>query len=221
MTRLIPSYSGSRSGKSAIDAGRRVRRSFRRVAINDHWFDVAYKLLFLTIATLALFLWTTIDELNLRKKHISIAVRAFEFGSKRAAISNHFNTDEFMHIEQHVFGASFYSDTFPFSRSGTVILAAANANLKLGRRAARSRNCRKIPSHQQPRGTDPPGYPSTVTSVILSPFLTCPILASPTTEPGRRGWKRRLGSPISAPHFFCPKPHWNAAVPYLLETLKL
>jgi hypothetical protein len=47
-----------------------------------------------------------------------------------------------------------------------------------------------------------PGYQSTVTLVILSPSATCPILASPTTEPGRRGWKRRLGSPVSAPHFF-------------------
>src|SRR5580658_3285499 len=45
-------------------------------------------------------------------------------------------------------------------------------------------------------------YQSTVTLVILSLFPTCPILASPTTEPGRRGWRRRLGSPISAPHFF-------------------
>src|SRR5229473_5109652 len=49
----------------------------------------------------------------------------------------------------------------------------------------------------------PSGYLSTVTPVILSAFSTCPILASPTTEPGRRGWKRRLGSPLSAPHFFC------------------
>src|SRR5260370_15529654 len=46
------------------------------------------------------------------------------------------------------------------------------------------------------------GYQSTVTLVILSASSTSRILASPTTEPGRRGWKRRLGSPISAPHFF-------------------
>src|SRR6202789_1608136 len=46
-----------------------------------------------------------------------------------------------------------------------------------------------------------PHYQSTVTPVILSRFLSCRILVSPTTEPGRRGWKRRLGSPISAPHF--------------------
>src|SRR5208282_570462 len=45
------------------------------------------------------------------------------------------------------------------------------------------------------------GYQSTVTRVILSASHTCRILALPTTEPGRRGWKRRLGSPISAPHF--------------------
>ena len=51
----------------------------------------------------------------------------------------------------------------------------------------------------------PSGYLSTVTLVILSAFSTCPILASPTTEPGRRGWKRRLGSPLSAPHFL-PAP---------------
>ena len=48
----------------------------------------------------------------------------------------------------------------------------------------------------------PSGYQGTVTLVILSASATCRILASPTTEPGRRGWKRRLGSPLSAPHFF-------------------
>jgi hypothetical protein len=50
----------------------------------------------------------------------------------------------------------------------------------------------------------PSGYQGTVTLVILSASATCRILPSPTTEPGRRGWKRRLGSPLSAPHFFCP-----------------
>src|SRR5882762_2670551 len=59
----------------------------------------------------------------------------------------------------------------------------------------------------------PLGYLSTVTLVILSASATCPILASPTTEPGRRGWKRRLGSPLSAPHFFAP-----TSCPHLEET---
>jgi hypothetical protein len=55
----------------------------------------------------------------------------------------------------------------------------------------------------EPIGNRPiPRYQRTVTLVILSVFRSSPILASPTTEPGRRGWKRRLGSPISAPHFF-------------------
>jgi len=74
----------------------------------------------------------------------------------------------------------------------------------------------------------PPGYEGTVTLVILSAFRTCHILTSPTTEPGRRGWKRRLGSPLSAPHFFartsCPhlkesgasKPTFPCAPPCLL-----
>jgi hypothetical protein len=52
------------------------------------------------------------------------------------------------------------------------------------------------------------GYQGAVTSVILSASCTCRILASPTTEPGRRGWKRRLGSPLSAPHFLpCTPTH--------------
>ena len=41
-----------------------------------------------------------------------------------------------------------------------------------------------------------------LTFVILSEIPTHLILASPTTEPGRRGWKWRLGSLLSAPHFF-------------------
>ena len=82
MTRLIPSDTGFRSAKIAIDAMHRVRWPIRRVAINDQWFVVVCKLLFLMIATLVLFLWTTIDELNLCKKHISITVSGFEFGSK-------------------------------------------------------------------------------------------------------------------------------------------
>src|SRR3954447_12199880 len=44
-------------------------------------------------------------------------------------------------------------------------------------------------------------YLRTVTPVILSLFYTCGILASPTTEPGRRGWERRLRSLLPTPHF--------------------
>ena len=60
------------------------------------------------------------------------------------------------------------------------------------------------------------GYQGTVTLVILPAFRTCRILASPTTEPGRRGWKRRLGSPISAPHFFAcnlTHPDYSPTIP--------
>ncbi len=62
---------------------------------------------------------------------------------------------------------------------------------------------------EAPNGQPVGGYPGTVTSVILSAFATCRILASPTTEPGRRGWKRRLGSPHSTPHFFAHPTHPN------------
>jgi SH3 domain-containing YSC84-like protein 1 len=40
-----------------------------------------------------------------------------------------------------------------------------------------------------------------MTSVILSVRRLKAILRLPTTEPGRRGWNRRLGSPTSAPIF--------------------
>ncbi len=72
--------------------------------------------------------------------------------------------------------------------------------------------------HSRPeRATKPPScYLSTVTLVILSAFPTCPILASPTTEPGRRGWKRRLGSPISAPHFFARPSRNQPLNPHLV-----
>jgi len=47
-----------------------------------------------------------------------------------------------------------------------------------------------------------------MTSVIL--LLPTPggILRLPTTEPGRRGWNRRLGSLISAPIFLPPGIHY-------------
>jgi len=45
-------------------------------------------------------------------------------------------------------------------------------------------------------------YLGTVTPVILSLFPVSPILASPTTEPGRRGWERGLRSLPPTPHFF-------------------
>src|SRR2546430_14247686 len=38
--------------------------------------------------------------------------------------------------------------------------------------------------------------------VILSTRQEETILHSPTTEPGRRGWEWRLGSPLPAPIFF-------------------
>jgi len=60
-----------------------------------------------------------------------------------------------------------------------------------------------------------PGYLRTVTLVILSAFSTCPILASPTTEPGRRGWSRRLGSPDSTPHFFAPNSSSASRKPFI------
>ena len=49
-------------------------------------------------------------------------------------------------------------------------------------------------------------YRGSVPQVILLPSAPCRILASPTTEPGRRGWEWRLGSPRSAPIFFAPNP---------------
>ena len=70
-----------------------------------------------------------------------------------------------------------------------------------------------IPSTTHGLLKPPSGYQGTVTPVILSAFSTCPILASPTTEPGRRGWKRRLGSPLSAPHFFA-----RASCPHLKDS---
>jgi hypothetical protein len=71
-------------------------------------------------------------------------------------------------------------------------------------RRRKHRECQSAKSHKLTfsDASNPHGNLSTVTPVILSASRTCPILASPTTEPGRRGWKRRLGSPISAPHFF-------------------
>src|SRR5690348_6530396 len=48
----------------------------------------------------------------------------------------------------------------------------------------------------------PRGNRWTVPLVILWPGRHWAILRSPTTEPGRRGWKWRLGSLLSAPHFF-------------------
>src|ERR1700684_2343427 len=57
-------------------------------------------------------------------------------------------------------------------------------------------------------------YLRSVTLVILSVFSTGRILASPTTEPGRRGWSRRLGSPISTPHFFHPDSLSSPLLPH-------
>src|SRR5581483_5848757 len=51
-------------------------------------------------------------------------------------------------------------------------------------------------------GSETGRYLGPMTSVILLVRGGCTILGSPTTEPGRRGWDRRLGSPISAPILF-------------------
>src|SRR4051812_41504805 len=60
------------------------------------------------------------------------------------------------------------------------------------------------------RGTVPTanylGRKSLRTVVILAEKAMYPILASPTTEPGRRGWSWQRGSPTSALSL-CPKRH--------------
>jgi hypothetical protein len=51
-----------------------------------------------------------ISKVNLGKENVMIAVTAFEFGRKRAAIPNHFNADESTHVRQHSF-PKFYNET--------------------------------------------------------------------------------------------------------------
>jgi hypothetical protein len=111
MARMIPTHMGFRSAKVAVDAGRRVRWTLRRVAIKDHWLVVTHKLFFLTIATLVLFLWTRIDQLNPCKKHMLIAVIAFEVGANEPSSRIISTPTNLCTLSKHVF--RFYCGTSP------------------------------------------------------------------------------------------------------------
>ena len=100
---LTPRNSDCRSTQFAINAGFCISGPFGRVTINYDRLFVAYDPFSLRVAVLVFFRPANISKPNLCKQNVLIALTALKLTGKGAAIPNHLDVDELMHVEPHGF----------------------------------------------------------------------------------------------------------------------